>query len=130
MMIKYNMSSIIEIMNNGVLGGRSAMPQKGANSTNESQFSMNRVLFTKTFTTNNTANTKLYYGARNSDASSVTQRRNISTVGGKNTNGEDMSLVGGKGGNDVRNARKRVRNSGAVAPAKKFHNYDGAPVFY
>ena len=110
------------------------MPQKASTSANENQFSMNRVLYTKTIkslmTTDSTTNGKTIFGAKNRDASSVIQRRNILNVGEKNHTGKDISFEGTKVGNDVRQAQKRVRNSGAMAPAKKMHKYDGSPVFY
>ena len=122
---------ILENLNNSILGGRSAMPQKAPTSTNENQFSMNRVLYTKTINSfTNVLTEKTYYGGKNRDASSVIQRRNILTVGEKNHSGKNISFEGAKTGNDVRQAQKRVRNSGAAVPAKKIHKYDGPPVFY
>jgi hypothetical protein len=122
---------ILENMNNSILGGRAAMPQKAPMSTNENQFSMNRVLYAKTINSfTNTLNEKTYYGGKNRDASSVIQRRNILAVGEKNQSGQQISFEGAKVGNDVRQAQKRVRNSGSVVPAKKIHKYAGSPVFY
>lgn len=129
------MSSPLENMNNSVLKGRSAMPQKAPTSINENRFSMNRVLYSKTIAsviseTADVIKEKQYYGPRNRDASSVIQRRNILVGGNRNESGQPMSFQGAKETNDVRQAKKRVRSSGSVVPAKKIHNYLNSPIFY
>ena len=129
------MSSPLENINNSVLNGRSAMPQKSVTSITENKFSMNRVLYTKTIesVTSETADIKKekqYYGPRNRDASAVIQRRNILVGGNRNDMGQAVSFQGAKETNDVRQAKKRVRNSGSVVPAKKIHNYSNSPIFY
>jgi hypothetical protein len=129
------MSSPLENMNNSVLQGRSAMPQKSSTSINENRFSMNRVLYSKTIAsviseTADVMKEKQYYGPRNRDASSVIQRRNILVGGNRNESGQSISFQGAKETNDVRQAKKRVRSSGSVVPAKKIHNYPNSPIFY
>ena len=129
------MSSPLENMNNSVLQGRSAMPQKSSTSINENRFSMNRVLYSKTISsviseTADVIKEKQYYGPRNRDASSVIQRRNILVGGNRNESGQSISFQGAKETNDVRQAKKRVRSSGSVVPAKKIHNYPNSPIFY
>jgi hypothetical protein len=126
---------IIENINNSIQNGRSAMPQKALTSTNENPFSMNRVLYSKTIRTitnqtNDTIKEKHFYGENNRDASSVIARRKMLQSGNKNYLGNNVSYQGEKDTNDVRQAQKRVRNSGASVPAKKTHNYTGSPVFY
>lgn len=107
-------------INNSILSGRSAMPQKAATSLNENNFSMNRVLFAKTIKTEtlDTIKTKHFFGERNRDASSVIQRSKIISAGGKNASGENISHQGTKSMNDVRQAQQRVRNRGYVVPPK------------
>lgn len=127
-------NSTLENINNSVLSGRSAMPQKASTTLNENQFSMNRVLYTKTITAvmSETAvnlKEKQFYGPRNRDASAVIQRRNILIGGNHNETGKPISFQGAKETNDVRQAKKRVRSSGSVVPAKK-NNHLNSPVFY
>jgi hypothetical protein len=129
------MSSPLENINNSVLKGRSAMPQKAPTSINENKFSMNRVLYSKTIASvmSETADIlkgKQFYGPRNRDASSVLQRRNILVGGNRNESGKSISFQGTKDTNDVRQAKKRVRSSGSAVPAKKTHNYLNSPIFY
>lgn len=126
---------VLENINNSVLSGRSAMPQKAQTSANENQFSMNRVIYAKTINsllaeTVETNQQKHFYGGKNHDASSVIQRRTILNVGYKNKSGHPFSYQGAKNANDVRQAQKKVRNSGSAVPAKKTHKYEGAPIFY
>ena len=112
-------------INNRILSGTSAMPQKSSTSSNENQFSMNRSLFAKTIKTYNsqtvdTAKGKKFYGGGgNRDASSVMQRRKIFNVGEKNHSGGNISYQGTNSQINVTQAQQRVRNSGYVPPQKK-----------
>ena len=126
---------IKENINNSVLNGRSAMPQKGIHSNNDNRFSMNRVLYSKTINTetektNDVIKQKQFYGMNNRDASSVMERRKLLNQGHKNHLEGDLSYQSSKTINDVRQAQKRTRSGGAIVPAKKTHAYSNAPVFY
>jgi hypothetical protein len=103
-------------LNNSMLSGISAMPQKSATSLNENTFSMNRLLFSKTIRTYNntqTVNAKTFYGGgSNRDASSVIQRRKIFNVGEKNYKGGNISYQGTTAINNVTQAQQRVRHGG------------------
>jgi hypothetical protein len=68
----------------------------------------------------------------NRDASSIIDKQRINSVGtgSLNPNGGPLSFTTHKQINTVREAIKRVRCGGSVAPAKKGHNYRGAPIFY
>ena len=103
--------------NNGELRGKSAMPQKSSTASNENQFSMNRLLFSKTIRTFTTETVdiqkeKKFYGGSNRDASSVMQRRKVFNVGVKNHSGGIMSFQGTSAVNNVKQAQQRVRNRG------------------
>lgn len=122
-------------INNSVLSSKGAMPQKSLLSVNENPFSMNRVLYSRTVQTytkedNTIKKEKHYYGNRNSDASSVMERKKLLNAGRKNYLGNDISHQSERTINDVRDAKKRVRSSGSIVPAKVTHKYDNAPIFY
>ena len=123
---------ILVNINNSVIAGRSAMPQKANTSVNENQFSMNRVIYAKTINSlmSTTIKEKHFYGVKSNDASLVIQRRTMLNVGYRNNSGQPLSYQGSKNANDVRQAQKKVRHSGSAVPAKKSHKYEGAPIFY
>lgn len=93
--------------------------------TNGNTFSMNRLLFSKTVQEKDVANKHFYGGETNRDASSVTQQRKIFEAGKK-----EPPSVKHETTNDVRQAKKRVRNGGSVVPAKKIHKSSTSPIFY
>ena len=105
--------------NNDVLTGRGSMPNKSLYSVNENRFSMGRVLYTKTVNTlvQNTPSTvqeKKFYGMRNSDASSVMERKKYLAQGRK-----PISFQGKSANSESQRALGRVRNQGAIVPPKK-----------
>jgi len=117
------MTPILNNINNGVLYGLRAMPMKDSTSSNENVFSMSRLLFT------NKSYTTPYYGqSRNKDASARIDRLRIAAIGRTNPL-EPISFLTKKD-NSAREALQRVRSRGAIAPAKKTHNYHNAPIFY
>jgi hypothetical protein len=122
---------VIQILNNGQLSGVRAMPQKDSTSNNESTFEMNRAVYSRTLPTNPTTNYmngKKWYGNR--DASQVTTNRRTSEVGigSLNATNGPMSFESHANYNTTRDALRRVRAGGAVAPAKKGANRNNAPV--
>jgi hypothetical protein len=114
-----------ESTNNDVLSGRGSMPNKSLYSVNESRFSMGRVLYTKTINTlvQNTPSTvqekKFYGGMRNSDASSVMERKKYLAQGRKPVDDKLVSFQGKSANSESQRALGRVRNQGAIVPPKK-----------
>ena len=58
------------------------------------------------------------------------ERKKLLNAGRKNYLGNDISHQSERTINDVRDAKKRVRSSGSIVPAKVTHKYDNAPIFY
>ena len=106
---------------------------KNLNSSNEQDFALDRVLYKKTMksiieTTNDINKQKTFFGGtRNRDASSVIRSRALNSVGNGSTS---LFFQGSNSSKDSQDALKRVRSGGAIAPAKKTHNYTGAPTMY
>lgn len=110
--------------NNDELTGRGSMPNKSLYSVNENRFSMGRVLYTKTVNTlvQNTPSTvqeKKFYGMRNSDASSVMERKKYLAQGRKPVDDKPISFQGKSANSESQRALGRVRNQGAIVPPKK-----------
>jgi hypothetical protein len=149
----------IHDINNGILTAPKAMPQKDITSTNENTFSMNRHTFVRqtqikkpvinipssnqrkwsgaayhSFTSVNeiTAKTNKKWIGGNRDSSNTTSARRINAIGENSLNktGISMSFTNITSGNDVRDAKHRVRSGGAIVPAAVTHKYVGAPIFY
>lgn len=115
---------IIKSLNNDVLSTKEAMPNKSPYSVNENRFSMGRFLYSKTINTvvNETPETvkeKRYYGMRNSDASSVMEKKKYLAQGRKNYSNVPISFQGKSNENESKQALSRVRNRGAIVPPKK-----------
>jgi hypothetical protein len=68
----------------------------------------------------------------NRDASAVSSRNRVNAVGNGTLNAANAptSFMSKTDINTQREAKHRVRSGGAIAPAKKTHNYSGAPIFY
>lgn len=68
----------------------------------------------------------------NRDASAVSRKNRVNTVGNGtlNASANPTSFMSKTDVNVQRNAMHRARSGGAIAPAKKTHNYVGAPIFY
>jgi hypothetical protein len=122
--------------NNGILKGTNAMPQKDITSTNENAFSMNRHTFlrqrqlTRPNTTIPPTNKKWIGGNR--DSSNITSKRRINTIGeiSLNKSGGPISFTTSKAGNDVRDAKHRVRSGGYIVPPAVTYRNIGGPIFY
>ena len=107
-----------QVNNNSIVNAVNASPMKGQNSSNGNHFSMMRQLFQRTPKSNPENSTlkrgkntlyqdnSLYLLKKKAQATGKTQYSSPLTF---NTNPT----------NDVKNATKRVRSSGAVAPPKK-----------
>jgi len=150
----------INDMNNGILKGPKAMPQKDITSTNENAFSMNRRTFVRqtqitrpntnisstnqqkwskgvsyhSFTSVNeiiSKTNKKWIGG-NRDSSNITSKRRINAIGeiSLNKSGGPTSFTTSKPGNDVRDAKHRVRSGASIVPPAVTHRYVGAPIFY
>ncbi len=150
----------INDINNGILKAPKAMPQKDSTSNNENAFSMNRHTFVKqtevqipatlipssnqrkwatgasyhSFTSANgiVAKTNKKWMGGNRDSSSITSKRRVNAIGANSLNqsGIPMSFTTSKPGNDIRDAKHRVRSGGSIVPPAVTHKYPGAPVFY
>jgi hypothetical protein len=150
----------INDINNGILKAPKAMPQKDITSNNENTFSMNRHTFVRqtqitkpipmlpstnqrkwatgaayhSFTSVNgiVAKTNKKWMGGNRDSSSITSKRRVNAIGENSLNktGVPMSFTTIKSGNDVRDAKHRVRSGGSIVPPAVTHKYVGAPVFY
>ena len=150
----------INDINNGILKAPKAMPQKDITSNNENAFSMNRHTFVRqtqitrpvtmipstnlkkwstgvsyhsfTSATEIVAKTNKKWIGGNRDSSSITSKRRINATGVNSLNqtGTPMSFTTIKPGNDVRDAKHRVRSGGSIVPPAVTHKYAGAPVFY
>ena len=150
----------INDINNGILKGAKAMPQKDLTSNNENAFSMNRHTFVRQtqlvrpntsipptnqrkwsvgnsyhslITANEViAKTNKKWIGGNRDSSSITSKRRVNAIGENslNKNGGNMSFTTSTPGNDVRDAKHRVRSGGSIVPAAVTHKYKGAPIFY
>ena len=167
-MYRNNMFAINDI-NNGVLKGVHAMPQKDSTSTGDSTFAIDRRNYMDAYkqpltgltkegfdppsttskiwihggrynngrnnnvlmTPNQVALSKKWCGG-NRDASQITRNRRVNEtgLGTLNASGNPMAFTTRDNINVVREARHRVRSGGAIAPAKKYHKYRNAPVFY
>jgi hypothetical protein len=145
-----------EELNNGLLKTTNAMPQKDSTSDGQSTFSIDRKAYEKSFTTRPamTINKPAYAGIggmfnrsrrnatvfdgtssvnqkrffRNTDASEVTRKNRVFSVGGGtlNANNTAMSFESHANVNTVNSALNRVRAGGAVAPLKKNFNKSNA----
>jgi hypothetical protein len=151
-----NGQPVLHELNNAALTGKGAMPMKDITSNNDSSFASDRKEFAKTnilLPGNNLKNPNfgpsgtnrilptIYDGTHtpiqkkwiggNRDASQIiTNRRVNANASSLNLGGQYTAFVTKNDPNTVRDARHRVRSGGAIAPAKKTHNYAGAPVFY
>jgi len=119
-------------LDNAILKGKGAMPQKDITSSSDSQFSNGRKLFSEYFT-NSVSNTKLkrFYGnSQNHDASRRIETIKTNAIGSSiNVSGSEIAYTSNEK-NTTREALKRVRSGGSVAPAKKTHLYTNPPIFY
>jgi hypothetical protein len=119
----YRSMFAINDINNGALKSIHAMPQKDSTSDGTNSFAIDRSAYFNTLpTTNNTVAQNLHKKwFTNRDASSVTRNRRIAEigVGSMNAANTPMSFTTYKDVNVVKDAVRRVRSAGSVAPAKK-----------
>lgn len=113
---------IIQDVNNGILSGKGAMPQKDSTSDGGNSFSLNRHQFFKSYAATDSTvaykKEKKWFG--NKDASQVTQNRRVNQIakGSLNASGDNMSFTTVSDNNTQRQALSRMRNGGYVAPIK------------
>jgi hypothetical protein len=118
-------------INNGVLIGQKAMPQKDITSDGDSSFELGRQTYINTYPrttpTIEQLQQKKWYGNR--DASQVTANRRTNQIGlgSLNASSGQIGFTTYKDVNTVNTALTRVRAGGAVAPAKKAANKNNAP---
>ncbi len=145
-------------LNNSILSGNRAMPQKNITSNNDSNFSNSRHAYIESYfaqttplvkTDNHTvlgqkelsinhvyavqASTvqKKWIGG-NRDASNIISKRRINSVGtgSLNASGKPMSFETVSDNNTERQAYHRVRSGGSAVPAKCTNKYVNAPIFH
>lgn len=116
--------------NNNFLSSQKAMPLKDSTSTGDSDFSIPRHQYIETVSSIKASEKKWMGGNR--DASQIIQNRRVNSVGLGSLNATKVpsSFTSSLPTNTVRQALKRVRNSGSSVPAKVTHKYMDAPVFY
>jgi hypothetical protein len=120
-----NQAPIKQIINNGSLSGRGAMPAKDSTSSDNNTFSMGRNMFTRTFspvqTNTSYLEKKFYGGSRNRDASAIVEQNKLMEIGNgsKNASGAPIAFTTTTDKNTTRQALHRVRNGGYVVPAKR-----------
>jgi hypothetical protein len=118
-------------INNGVLIGLKAMPQKDITSDGDSSFELGRQTYINTFPTTTPTieqiQQKKWYGNRDASQVTANRRTNQIGVGSLNASKGQFGFTTYRDVNTVSNALTRVRAGGAVAPAKKAANKNNAP---
>lgn len=112
---------IKQVINNGTLSGRGAMPSKDSTSSDNNTFSMGRNMFTRTYTSAQINLEKKFYGSsRNKDASSIVEKNKLLEIGNgsKNASGAPIAFTTTLDNNTTGQALHRVRSGGSVVPAK------------
>ena len=110
----------IHNLNNGILQNVNAMPMKDSTSDNTSTFSMGRLNYVSSFTTQSSAqNPQKKWIGGNRDASQTTTNRRVGAIGLGSMTSAPNSFVSNSSKNTVNDALRRVRGGGAVAPPKK-----------
>jgi hypothetical protein len=107
-------------MNNNIQTGQNAMPMKGQSSSNGGEFALMRSVYQhapKIHPENNTEHEKRGKNALYQDNSLYLIKKKAQALG-KQSYSSPLSFNGNPT-NDVKNAIKRTRSSGAVAPPKK-----------
>jgi len=155
-----SMQPIINNINNAVLTSVRAMPLKDGSADGASTFSNMRHEYINTKNQTISLNSKPAYfgmsgfmnGSRtrptvfdgthsleqkkwiggNRDASAVSWKNRVNATGNGtlNATNKSTSFTSKTDVNTQRNAFHRARSGGSIAPAKKTHNYPGAPIFY
>lgn len=105
---------VLTILNNRQQFGKGAMPLKDSMSSNDADFRMARLAYTKmTFPVFD----KNRFGNTNRSASSVTESKKIQSTGQLNAVGSPLAYTA-PNRQDVTQALKRVRSSGYIVPPK------------
>ena len=107
------------VNNNSVLSGQNVMPMKGQTSSSGGQFSMMRQIYQRTPKENHSNHDSTHKGKQESvyqDNSLYLLKKKAQAVGRK-AYSSPLSFNSNPT-NDVKNAMKRVRSSGAVPPRK------------
>lgn len=108
----------IQNLNNGMLQNKTAMPLKDSTSDGTSTFSMGRLNYVSSFTTQSLNPQKKWIGG-NRDASQTTANRRVGAIGLGSMTSTPNSFVSNSSKNVVNDALRRVRAGGAIAPPKK-----------
>jgi hypothetical protein len=118
-------------INNGVLIGQKAMPQKDITSDGNSSFELGRQTYINTHPSTTPTvqqlQQKKWYGNRDASQVTANRRTNQIGVGSLNASNGQIGFTTYKDVNTVSTALTRVRAGGAVAPAKKAANKNNAP---
>jgi hypothetical protein len=118
-------------INNGVLIGQKAMPQKDSTSDGDSSFELGRQTYIntqpRTIPTIEQLQQKKWYGNRDASQVTANRRNNQIGAGSLNASSGQIGFTTYKDVNTVSNALSRVRAGGAIAPAKKAANKNNAP---
>jgi hypothetical protein len=106
-------------VNNGALSGERPQPQKFSPAVSDNMFSMSRVMRMRSLNDKSTYVKNTFY-----DSSQITQRKKVLAVGNSSlktnlANDSSLSLGHSHNYNTVKSAQRRLRSSGAAAPAKK-----------
>ena len=107
------------VNNNSVLSGQNVMPMKGQTSSSGGQFSMMRQIYQRTPKVNPANHDSTHKGKQQSvyqDNSMYMMKKKAQAIG-KKSYSSPLSYNSNPT-NDVKNAMKRVRSSGAVPPRK------------
>lgn len=118
---------IINDINNGILNGIKAMPQKDISSDGTNNFSLFRNEYTRSYPQSNMNDInkdsiiKKWYGSSNRDASSYIREKhtNVIGVGSLNASNKPFSFTSSTEKNTVDSALRRVRAGGSITPLKK-----------
>tara|TARA_B100000900_G_C20555230_1_gene706499 strand:- start:877 stop:1248 length:372 start_codon:yes stop_codon:yes gene_type:complete len=109
---------IIYTMNNNVNSGKNVMPMKGQISSNGGMFSLMRNIYQSAPKTNPENNTEKRGKNTLYQDHSLYLKQKKSRAVGKQSYSSPLSFNGNPT-NDVKNAKKRMRSAGTVAPPKK-----------
>jgi hypothetical protein len=125
----YNNNNI----NNAVLRGVHASPEKDLTSDNNSSFAMGRQEFMRTYNSTQSLATQHQkkWISHNRDASQIVDKRRTTAMGvSLNSSAKPMAYMTKNNENTIREALKRTRSGGSAVPAKKIHQGKNQPVFY
>lgn len=110
-----------QVINNGTLSGRGAMPAKDSTSSDNNTFSMGRNMFSQTQTNTSYLEKKYYGSSRNRDASVIVEQNKLLEIGNGTKNASELPIAftTTEDKNTTRQALHRVRSGGSVVPPKR-----------